>query len=45
MNHHYSVKDYRTRHEALPVEKGRKFAANAWIHLFNNVEAQKQGCN
>ena len=32
-------------HEALEVLKGTKFAANAWIHLYNSVEATKQGCN
>lgn len=40
-----SIMDGRTRHEALAVVKGRKFAANAWIHLYNNVEATKNGCN
>ena len=25
--------DYRTSHEALIVEKGMKYAANAWLHL------------
>lgn len=44
LSHSPIEKDYRTRHEALPVEKGTKFAANSWIHLFNNVDAQKQGC-
>jgi prolyl 4-hydroxylase len=26
------VKDDRTHHEALPVKKGIKYGANAWIH-------------
>lgn len=25
--------DGRTEHEALPVEKGLKFGANAWVHM------------
>ena len=37
--------DGRTRHEALAVEKGKKFAANAWIHLYDNEQASKHGCN
>lgn len=28
-----SKRDESTFHEALPVTKGRKFAANAWLHL------------
>jgi len=27
--------DMRTQHEALPVEKGVKFAANLWMHLYD----------
>ena len=26
------AKDSRTEHQALPVEKGIKFGANAWLH-------------
>lgn len=37
-------KDGRTRHQALPVEKGTKFAANAWIHQFDYLTPQKLGC-
>ena len=36
--------DGRTMHEARPVLKGRKFAANAWIHLYNFAEANLWGC-
>lgn len=36
--------DSRTRHEALPVEKGTKFAANAWIHQHDYVAAHRKGC-
>jgi prolyl 4-hydroxylase len=31
-------------HEAKAVVKGRKFAANSWIHLFNYVEPNLYGC-
>jgi len=44
MNHDPSLKDGRTRHEALTVKKGTKFAANAWIHLWNYVDSKKLGC-
>ena len=37
-------RDPRTDHEALPVEKGTKFAANGWIHLFDERGPQKRGC-
>lgn len=37
--------DPRTRHEALDVEKGTKFAANAWIHQYDYVSAARKGCN
>lgn len=38
------VQDYRTKHEAVPVTKGVKFAANAWIHLHNFRDPNKFGC-
>lgn len=37
--------DERTRHQALPVEQGTKFAANGWIHMFDYVGPQEIGCN
>lgn len=37
--------DDRTRHQALPVEAGTKFAANGWIHLFDYQTPQATGCN
>jgi len=37
--------DKRTRHQALPVEKGTKFAANAWIHQFDYLQAHSKGCS
>lgn len=36
--------DARTRHEARPVVKGRKFAANSWIHLYNFNVPNLWGC-
>jgi len=36
--------DVRTHHEALPVIKGTKYAANAWIHLYDYQEPNKIGC-
>jgi prolyl 4-hydroxylase len=38
-------KDKRTKHQALPVEEGVKFGANAWIHMYDYVTPQKDGCN
>ena len=36
--------DERTYHEAVEVIKGRKYAANFWIHMFEFQEALKRGC-
>jgi len=36
--------DPRTHHAALPVEKGIKFAANAWIHLRDFKTPHEVGC-
>jgi len=44
LNYDPTQKDHRTTHEAIAVEKGTKFAANAWIHLYDVVETQKRGC-
>eukprot|EP00978_Attheya_sp_CCMP212_P008173 scaffold19088_cov53-Attheya_sp.AAC.7 len=38
-------KDKRTTHEAQPVIAGTKFAANAWIHMYDFVTPYKVGCN
>jgi len=38
-------KDRRTNHQALPVEAGVKFGANAWIHMFDYQTPQRNGCN
>merc|ERR1719232_1219747 len=37
-------KDYRTDHEALPVIKGLKYGANAWIHLYDFRTPHKTNC-
>jgi len=34
-----------TRHEALPVEGGTKYAGNVWIHLRNYRGAFQSGCH
>lgn len=44
LNHNPEAIDGRTVHQSLPVIKGRKFGANAWIHLYNFEEANKWGC-
>lgn len=38
------TRDERTIHEAKPVIKGLKFAANAWIHSRDYVKADLWGC-
>jgi len=35
--------DHRTTHEALPVEKGVKYAANLWQHLYDFKNPSKNG--
>ena len=37
-------KDYRTQHQALNVDAGPKFAANAWLHLRDFKEPHENGC-
>jgi len=39
------VKDGRTDHEALPVGKGLKYGANAWIHSRNFKAAFARNCH
>ena len=36
--------DPRTHHQALPVVTGVKFAANAWIHLYDYKMPNLWGC-
>ncbi|KAI2510593.1 ShK toxin domain [Fragilaria crotonensis] len=37
-------KDFRTEHQALPVEKGIKYGANAWLHLRDYKTPDEKGC-
>jgi prolyl 4-hydroxylase len=39
-----NLKDPRTDHQALEVEKGTKYGANAWIHMRNIKAAEEMGC-
>jgi prolyl 4-hydroxylase len=39
-----NLPDYRTTHEALPVIKGLKYGANAWIHLRDYMLPREMGC-
>ena len=36
--------DVRTSHEAAPVVKGRKYAANSWIRLYDFQQSSRWGC-
>lgn len=38
------TQDPRTIHEALPVIKGVKLAANSWIHLYDFEKSNLWGC-
>ena len=44
LNSNPSRSDGRMMHEALEVIKGTKYAANAWIHLYDNVTPTRLGC-
>lgn len=39
-----NIKDMRTRHEAMVVDDGIKYAANAWIHQRDYQRADEMGC-
>eukprot|EP00924_Labyrinthula_sp_SR-Ha-C_P011985 maker-scaffold_26-snap-gene-1.2-mRNA-1 protein AED:0.00 eAED:0.00 QI:142/1/1/1/1/1/2/115/368 len=36
--------DERTFHQAMPVVKGTKYAANSWIHLYDYATPNLHGC-
>jgi hypothetical protein len=36
--------DPRTNHAAAAVIKGKKYAANAWIHLYDFAKSNLWGC-
>lgn len=38
------MRDFRTDHEALVVERGIKYGANVWIHLRDIQKAIQNGC-
>lgn len=38
-------KDGRTQHQALPVERGIKYGANAWLHLRDFKTPNENGCS
>lgn len=44
-DHSPNVKDSRSDHQALPVIKGVKYGANAWIHQRDFKTANKIGCS
>jgi prolyl 4-hydroxylase len=44
LDHDPEAQDVRTMHEALPVIKGKKYAANSWIHLYDYMKPNLWGC-
>ena len=44
MNDDPTKKDWRTTHQALPVEKGIKYGANAWFHQHDFKTPNGNGC-
>lgn len=44
LNNHPGKRDQRTEHQALPVEEGIKYGANAWIHERDFRTPFVQGC-
>eukprot|EP01038_Epipyxis_sp_PR26KG_P005122 gene5122-7135_t len=44
LNENLQEQDIRTTHEARAVIKGRKYAANAWIHLYDFQIPNLWGC-
>jgi hypothetical protein len=40
----YQEMDERTLHEALPVSRGVKYAANVWIHLYDYEKSNLWAC-
>jgi len=43
-NHNPESQDARTHHAAKAVVKGKKYAANAWIHLYDFEKSNLWGC-
>jgi prolyl 4-hydroxylase len=44
LNDDPNAKDTRTEHQALPVERGVKYGANAWIHQRDFKEPYARAC-
>jgi len=44
LNSDPEAQDVRTMHEALPVIRGKKYAANSWIHLYDYMKPNLWGC-
>ncbi|CAB9498731.1 Prolyl 4-hydroxylase subunit alpha-1 [Seminavis robusta] len=44
-DHDPNLKDPRTEHAALPVTKGVKYGANAWLHQRDFKNPHREGCN
>jgi prolyl 4-hydroxylase len=44
LNDNPEEQDPRTTHAAAPVIKGKKYAANAWIHLYDFAKSNLWGC-
>jgi prolyl 4-hydroxylase len=44
LDHNLEEQDSRTMHEAKPVRRGTKLAANAWIHLYEYQQPNLWGC-
>jgi len=45
LNENPNEKDFRTNHQALPVEKGIKFGANGWYHQYDFKGPYSNGCS
>ena len=45
LNETPNEKDFRTDHQALPVEAGIKYGANAWLHMRDFKSANDRGCS
>ena len=45
MNDDPNKKDLRTTHQALPVEKGIKYGANAWFHMNDFKTPHSKSCD
>jgi prolyl 4-hydroxylase len=44
LNANPELQDPRTHHQAKPVIRGTKYAANSWIHLYNYAQPNLWGC-